>query len=598
MRAWHTHEKAIPAMHRPHRPDRRAFVIRLSALAALSSTGVALSACGGGDDDDTPAAPQYGYGVASGDPLADRVILWTHAQVPGSTADVPLVWEVARDAAFSQLVASGKTVASAATGHTAKADATGLAPGQAYYFRFRQDVQDQGAARLSPVGRTRTLPAAGAASLALAVLSCSNYPAGYFHVMAEVARSDAQYVLHLGDFIYEYAAGGYASADAPGMGRVVQPPTECLSLQDYRTRYAQYRTDPDSKVLAAALPLIAVWDDHEIANDTWDAGAEHHNPATEGAFIPRRDAALKAWHEWMPVRTPDLADLRKIYRSFDFGGLAALHMLETRVLAREKQVSFADLANPATAQAALATLSSPTRHLLGDVQLGWLQRQMAASSATWQVLGQQVLMARMTAPVSVLSALNATDTSPTAQAAGMKAITDYLTARQVAAQNPAALTEAQRALLDTTRNPKLGYNLDAWDGYPAEREKVLATAAQLRKRLIVLAGDTHNAWSSQLTLMNGTVVGQEFATSSVSSPGMEAYLAALPPAQTQQIFMGVVDDLRYAETASRGFLMMRFTPAEARGQWHYVSSVKTASYSTRSSAPLVADFTQRVPQAA
>ncbi len=581
-----------------HRPDRRAFVIRLSALAALSSTGVALSACGGGDDDDAQAAPQYSYGVASGDPLADRVILWTHAQVAGSTADVPLVWEVARDASFATLVASGKTVASASAGHTAKADATGLAPGQDYYFRFRQDVEDKGAARLSPVGRTRTLPATGAANLALAVLSCSNYPAGYFHVMAEVARSDAQYVLHLGDFIYEYAAGGYASADAPAMGRVVQPPTECLSLQDYRTRYAQYRGDPSSKVLAAALPLIAVWDDHEIANDAWDAGAENHNPATEGPFITRRDAALKAWHEWMPVRTPDMADLRKIYRSFDFGGLAALHMLETRVLAREEQISFADLSNPATAQSALAALSSPTRHLLGDVQLGWLQRQMATSSATWQVLGQQVLMARMTAPVSVLSALNATDTSPEAQAAGMKAITDYLTAKQVAAQNPAALTDAQRALLDPVRNPKLGYNLDAWDGYPAEREKVLGAAAQLGKRLIVLAGDTHNAWSSQLTLMDGTVVGQEFATSSVSSPGMEEYLAALPPAQTQQIFMGVVDDLRYAETASRGFLMMRFTAAEARGQWHYVSSVKTATYTMRSSAPLVADFTRRMPLAA
>ena len=581
-----------------HRPDRRAFVIRLSALAALSGAGVALSACGGSDDNDDTPAPKYAYGVASGDPLADRVILWTHAQLPGSDADVPLVWEVARDAAFTQRVASGKTVASAAAGHTAKADAAGLAPGQSYFYRFRHDVADESAARLSPVGRTRTLPAAGATDLALAVLSCSNYPAGHFHVMGEVARSDAQFALHLGDFIYEYGAGGYASADAPAMGRVVQPTTECLTLADYRTRYAQYRTDPDSKVLAAALPLIAVWDDHEIANDAWTAGAENHDPATEGAFTTRRDAAMKAWHEWMPVRTPDAADLRKIYRSFDFGGLAALHMLETRVIAREKQISLADLANPATAQAAAAALSSPTRQLLGTEQLAWLQRQMAGSGATWQVLGQQVLMARMTAPVSVLSALNAANTTPEAQAAGMKAITDYLTARQVAAQNPAALTEAQRALLDTRRNPKLGYNLDAWDGYPAEREKVLASAAQLGKRLIVLAGDTHNAWSSQLTLMDGTVVGQEFATSSVSSPGMEEYLSALPPAQTQQIFMGVVDDLRYAETASRGFLMMRFTPAEARGQWHFVSTVKSASYTSTRSAPLVANLTQRTPQAA
>jgi len=563
-----------------HRPDRRAFIIRLSSLAAVSGTGLALSACGGSDDE---PVPRFGYGVASGDPLADRVILWTHARFDGSADDVELVWEVARDAAFSQIVASGKTRASAASGQTAKADATGLAAGQSYYYRFRHDVDGNDPARLSPVGRTRTLPAAGASSLALAVLSCSNYPAGYFSAYAEVTRSDAQYAVHLGDFIYEYGPGGYASADAAGLSRVVAPAKECVTLEDYRARYAQYRSDPDSKVLAAAMPLIAIWDDHEIANDAWTDGAENHQPATEGAFAARRDAAMTAWHEWLPVRTPDAADLRKIYRSFDFGGLAALHMLETRVIAREQQITFGALQNPATAQAAMAAMASPTRQLLGAEQLGWLQRQMAQSTATWQVLGQQVLMARMTFPVSVLAALNPANTSPGAQAAGMKAIQDYLAAKQTAAQNPAALTDAQRALLDPRKNPKLGYNLDAWDGYPAAREQVLASAAQLKKKLVVLAGDTHNAWASQLTLMDGRVVGHEFGTTSISSPGMEEYLAALAPAQTQQIFMGVVDDLKYAETARRGFLLMRFTPTEASGQWHYVSTVKSRHYTTAKS---------------
>ena len=563
-----------------HRPDRRAFIIRLSSLAAASTTGMALSACGG--DDDAPV-PQYHYGVASGDPLADRVILWTHARFDDRADDVPLVWEVARDAAFGQIVASGKVTASAASGYTAKADASGLAPGQSYFYRFRHDEKGQDEARRSPVGRTRTLPATGASEVSMAVLSCSNYPAGYFHAYAEVARSAAQYAVHLGDFIYEYGPGGYASADAAAMGRVVAPANECITLADYRARYAQYRSDPDSKVLAAAMPLIAIWDDHEISNDAWTGGAENHTEGAEGAFTARRDVALKAWHEWLPVRTPDAADLRKIWRSFDFGGLAALHMLETRVVARERQITFGELQNPATAQAAMAALASPNRQLLGAEQLGWLQRQLAGSQATWQVLGQQVLMGRMSFPVSVLAAINPADTSPEAQAAGMKAIQDYLTAKATAAQNPAALTDAQRALLDPRLNPKLGYNLDAWDGYPAEREKVLGTAAQLRKKLVVLAGDTHNAWSSQLTLMDGTVVGQEFGTTSISSPGMEEYLAALAPAQTQQIFMGVVDDLRYADTARRGFLLMRFTPAEASGQWHYVSTVKQRQYATSAS---------------
>lgn len=570
-----------------HRPDRRAFIIRLSSLAAASGAGLALSACGGSDGDGGEAPiPRFDYGVASGDPLADRVILWTHARFDASDDEVPLRWEVAHDAAFSQIVASGSVTASAATGHTAKVDATGLVAGHEYYYRFRHDAEGQDEARRSPVGRTRTLPAAGATDLAMAVLSCSNYPAGYFHAYAEVTRSAAQYAVHLGDFIYEYGPDGYASADAPGMGRVVQPAKPCVTLQDYRQRYAQYRSDPDSKVLAAAMPLIAVWDDHEITNDTWRDGAENHDPATEGAFAARRAAAMQAWHEWLPVRTPDAQDLRKIYRSFDFGGLAALHMLETRVIARDLQIGFGELANPATAAAAQATLASPTRTLLGAEQLAWLQQQMATSTATWQVLGQQVLMGRMSFPVSVLAAMDPSDPSPEAQAAGMKAIQDYLTAKRVAAQNPAALTPEQQALLDPQRNPKLGYNLDAWDGYPAEREKVLASAAQLQKRLVVLAGDTHNAWSSELTLMDGTVVGQEFATPGVSSPGLEEYLSGLAPAQTQQIFMGVVDDLRYAETAHRGFLLMRFTPTAASGQWVYVSSVKQRDYSTTRSAPL------------
>lgn len=412
----------------------------------------------------------------------------------------------------------------------------------------------------------------------MAVMSCSNYPAGYFNAYAEVTRTDAQYAVHLGDFIYEYGASGYASADAVALGRVSEPANECLSLNDYRKRYAQYRSDPDSKVFHAAMPVIAVWDDHEIANDIYKDGAENHTEGTEGKLAERRAAAIQAWHEWMPVRTPDVKDLRKIYRSFDFGGLAALHMLETRLLARDKQIEFAELLNPATAATALATLSSPTRRLMGTEQLTWLQGQMAASKATWQVLGQQVLMGRMSFPVSVLAALNPSDTSPSALAAGQKAITDYLTAKGTAAQAPEALTETQKALLNPAINPKLGYNLDAWDGYPVEREVLLSTARQLGKKLVVLAGDTHNAWSSRLTLMDGTVVGQEFATPSVSSPGLEDYLPTLPPAQTKAIFLGIVDDLKYADTSRRGFLRMTFTPTEAKGTWHFVSTIKSRAY--------------------
>ena len=555
---------------------RREVIVGLAALPAALSGNTLLSGCGGGDE----PAPLFDYGVASGDPLADRVILWTHARYPGSDAPVPLTWEVATDATFAQIVASGSAEATAARGHTVKVDATGLRPGQSYHFRFRHG------ATVSPVGRTRTLPAAGAQQVRLAVFSCSNYPAGYFHAYAEAVRAGAEYAVHLGDYIYEYGADGYASADAQALGRVSRPAHECLTLDDYRQRYAQYRSDPDSKALHATMPLIAVWDDHELANDSHRNGAENHTEGREGRFADRRAAALQAWHEWMPVRTPNPAELRQIYRSFDFGGLLALHMLETRLLARDKPIEFADLLNPATAAQAQAALVSPQRTLLGAEQLQWLQRQMSASNATWQVLGQQVLMARMTFPVSVLRHLNPDNLTPEGLARAQQAIQEYGTAKTVAAQNPTALTDAQRALLDPTHNPRLGYNLDAWDGYPAERERVLATAAQLRKRLVVLAGDTHNAWASRLTLLDGTVVGHELATPAVSSPGLEEYLKALPPEQTRQIFLSVVDDLRYADTARRGLLLLTFTPQQVQANWLFVSTVKSRTYTVDASATL------------
>ena len=558
--------------------SRRHFVIQLAALTAAASAGVALTGCGGGDDELVP--PRFDYGVASGDPLADRVILWTHAQFAGLSDDVPLAWEVASDAAFTTLIASGSARATAAAGHTVKVDAAGLSAGKDYFFRFRWDQHS------SPVGKTRTLPAAGATSLALAVLTCSNYPAGYFHAYAEAAKSTAKYAVHLGDFIYEYAADGYASTDAAALGRVSQPATECIKLDDYRKRYAQYRSDPDSKAFHAAMPVIAVWDDHEVANDTFKNGAENHTEGAEGRFTERRAAAVQAWHEWLPVRAPDAKDLLKIYRSFDFGGLAAMHMLETRLIGRDKQITFTELLNPATAGTAMATLASPARSMMGATQLAWLQGQLAASKSTWQVLGQQVLMARMEFPVSVLSALNPDNTGADAVAAGQKAINDYLTAKATAAQAPGMLTDTQKALLNPAINPQLGYNLDAWDGYPVEREIVLSTAKQLGKKLVVLAGDTHNAWASQLTLLDGTVVGYEFATTSVSSPGFEEYLPTLTPDQSKAIFLGVVDDLKYADTHRRGFMLMQFTPTEARGTWHFVSTVKSRSYTVDSSASL------------
>ena len=540
---------------------RREFLIKLSSISAVLSTGAVLSACGGSET----TMVNYDYGVASGDPLSDRVILWTHAKYQNKADSVPLTWQVATEIEFTNIVASGVAQSSAETAYTCKVDATGLSANQSYFYRFVSDRH------VSPIGRTKTLPIGSVAQVKLAVLSCSNYPTGYFNVYSEVAKSDVDVAIHLGDYIYEYAATGYASENAAKLGRTSVPSTELLSLDDYRLRHAQYKSDADLKQFHASKPMIAVWDDHEIANDTYKDGAENHTAATEGSFAARKAAAIQAYHEWMPIRTG--SDKNKIYRSFNFGSLMSLHMLDTRLIGRDQQVEFADLLTPSKQAAAMATLTSTSRQLLGAEQLQWLTSQMATSTSTWQFLGQQVLMGRMEFPLTILQALNPSDTSPQAQAAGQQAISDYLTAKTKSAMGlPLSVTET--ALLN---QPKLGYNLDAWDGYPVAREILLSTVAQLRKKLVVLAGDTHNAWHSNLTLLNGQKVGEEFATSSVSSPGLETYLT-IPPANIKAIFEGVVNDLKWMDASRRGYLKMTITPAQVQGEWFFIDTILSKSY--------------------
>jgi alkaline phosphatase D len=396
----------------------------------------------------------------------------------------------------------------------------------------------------------------GVSQVRLAVLSCANFPAGYFNVYAEVAkRTDIDVALHLGDYIYEYGLLGYASQLAFAIDRESQPRYEILTLSDYRTRHAQYRGDEDLIAMHAKVPVIAVWDDHDLADNAWSGGAANHDPDSEGSFTARRAAAVQAYHEWLPNRLPDPAFPLKIYRSFDFGTLASLHMLDTRLIARDQQVSLADyLAGGAAA---------PSRQLLGTVQSDWLAGRMAASGATWQVLGQQVLMARMEIPLSVASSFT------------LETLGDFLLAQST----PESLrSDSQRALL---AQPRVPYNLDAWDGYPAARQTVLAAARTQGKNLISLAGDTHNAWASVLTDDAGQRVGVEFATASVSSPGFERLLPLISGPVLTDAFPRMIQDLRYAETTKRGYVVLTLTPGEARCDWNEVSTVLSRSYSAQ-----------------
>lgn len=556
---------ALPAESVDH---TRRHLVR-GALAAGALAGLPLAGCGGGGGDDGApgVAVVFSHGVASGDPLSDRVILWTRVLAQDATdgRDLPVTWEVASDAAFATLVASGGATARASSDFCVKVDAAGLQPGTRYWYRFKA----YGA--VSPPGRTKTLPVGDVARVKLAVFSCANYPTGYFNVYAEaVKRADAEeydVALHLGDYLYEYGPGQYASGNAQALGRVVEPQQELVALADYRRRHAQYRADADLQLLHARLPMIAVWDDHEIANDAWQGGAQNHQPATEGDFAARRAAAVQAWHEWLPVR--DGADPLTIHRGFDFGSLMALHMLDTRVIARDEQLDYADYLTASGLDSGRfqADMARADRTLLGATQGQWLQARMQASTATWQVLGQQVLMGRMDIPSPILFEANAPGTGVT--------VSQYAAIVAKAQNDPASLTPQEQAVLNA---PSLPYNLDAWDGYPVARETLLATARQLDKNLVVLAGDTHNAWANDLLDGAGRQVGVEFATSSVTSPGFEDYLPNENPQQLAAALTQLIGPLVYADTSRRGYMVVTATATECRCDWIFVSTILSREY--------------------
>ena len=324
----------------------------------------------------------------------------------------------------------------------------------------------------SVIGRTKTLPRGDVNSVRLAVFSCANYPTshgGYFNVYGHAAAaSDIDAVVHLGDYIYEYGkAPDSENGNPQGSGRDLPEYSdkEILTLDDYRRRYALYRTDPQLQALHAAHPFITVWDDHEVANDAYVGGAQNHNEG-EGSFDVRKKAALRAYYEWMPVRPVKENDSERVYRSFSFGNLVELLMLDTRLAGREKQLSYKDYSDPDTGfdgQRFGEDIGSPDRTLLGRDQLDWLRGKLAGSTATWQVLGQQVLMGRMNVPAEIIPHLG--DRTP--EVAGL---IDKLTeVKERLLRDDPSVTQDERNRINTV----LPYNLDAWDGYPAEREAVL-----------------------------------------------------------------------------------------------------------------------------
>ncbi len=536
--------------------SRRDF-IKVVSSGAVATT---LTACGS-DDKNTVTAASFEHGVASGDPTQTQVIIWTRVTTEASYVDVS--WQVSATEDFSSIEQSGTFTTDTSRDFTVKVDVQNLNPNTQYYYRFMVGEAS------SIVGITQTLPEGSVDKASMAVVSCANYPAGYFNVYKEILeqhqKASFDVVLHLGDYIYEYGAGGYASEDAAALGREPSKGTECITLDDYRKRYAQYRQDEDLQALHAALPMIAIWDDHELANDAWKEGAEnHHN--SEGSFNDRRAAAAAAWTEWLPVRENTFSNML-IYRQFAFGDLINLMMLDTRLVGRDQPLDYFSLDAP-TMEAIgglVAQSRSTERELLGTEQLAWLMNAFN-QEAKWNVLGQQVLMSRMELPSSVMLAMFQLFTA-----------TDEQKMDALLAVNNAIASYLADPSSDTV---KLPYNLDAWDGYYVERERVYEIAKASSGNFVCLAGDTHNAWTSELKDVSNNPVGVEFATSSVSSPGLEEYLALEPVAiaQMEYTLPNLISELQWTDIKQRGFMRVTFTPEKAESTWYMLSTIKDRNY--------------------
>ncbi|MGK5533007.1 alkaline phosphatase D family protein [Streptomyces sp. URMC 129] len=537
-----THDAPAAAHRSPVAPSRRALVTAAAATAAV----LPLAAPGRAGAVEGPA---FHHGVASGDPLPDGVVLWTRVTpvpeaVPGSGAgpDLEVGWEVAEDAAFRTVVASGRTTATAASDHTVKADVRGLRPDTVYHFRFTA------AGVRSPAGRTRTAPAPGTAvaNLRLGVVSCSNYEAGYFTAYRHLAaRDDLHAVLHLGDYIYEYGTGQYPADPV----RVQQPAHEILTLADYRVRHGHYRTDPDLRALHAAHPVIAIWDDHETANDAWRDGAENHTPGTEGDWAARRTAAVRAYFEWMPVRP---AVEGTTYRRLRFGDLADLHLLDLRSF-RDERAAAEDG----------GAVDSPDRTLTGRAQLDWLTSGLSASDTRWHLIGNSVMIS----PVA-FGSVPAHLLGPLAECLGIP-------------------------------SGGLALNTDQWDGYTADRDRLLHHLRDHHiTNTVFLTGDIHMHWATDVPLNAATYplsppVATEFVVTSVTSDNLDDILGV--PANTVSPLAATAiraanRHVHWLDMDAHGYAVLDVT--EQRAQMDYftlshradphATSTLTRSYETRS----------------
>jgi alkaline phosphatase D len=485
-------------------------------------------------------AKGFTHNVASGEPGPDSMLLWTR-YVPASGDDiVRLDAEVALDPDFAKVVSGGSVRTGAYRDWTAKITVDGLKPGTVYWYRF---VAPDGSR--SPVGRTKTLPADDAARFGLAVFSCSNMPVGWFNAYGHAAkRSDVDLWMHVGDYFYEYGNASYKDKIIPG--RAVEPDHEILAIADYRLRYACYRADADLQRLHQMAPMVAFWDDHESANDSWEGGAQNHQPKTEGDWNPRRAAAMQVYREWMPVSDEP-------WKSYPIGTLATLYRTESRLLARTKQADIAAAYRAADPDAALKAFrdgvwQDPSATMLGSTQESWLAHSLKAGarSTAWQLVGMGTILGRTVMPADAVDWLR-------------RDASDQVVSR----------------FKNDIRGARIGLPMwmDRWDGYPAARSRLLKSAQEADADLVMLSGDSHNAWAYSL-VEGGKAAGVEFAGQSVTSGGLEGGFGA----DAKLVARGLVaanPELQWADTSQRGYMMIDITPQRVTGEWLFMRTIQS-----------------------
>lgn len=533
----------------------KSLIINRRKILKAIPTGAAIAVAGTTDNiakAQSIIPVRFNHGVASGDPLQKKVIIWTRVTPKNKNYDGDIIvnWQISENDDFSNIANQGSFITNQQRDFTVKEDVTGLAPGKNYYYRF--SVGDT----YSAIGETKTLNANGKRPIKLAVASCSNYPWGYFNGYRAIAESgpyDA--VIHLGDYIYEYEVGTYQSPNAEKMGRLVDPPHEIKSLSDYRRRYALYRADEDLQEVHRKYPFICTWDDHEFANNTYATGAQNHNEG-EGEWAPRRRQATKAYMEWMPVRVTD-GDLLTV-RSFEFGDLVTLAMLDTRIVGRERPLEYGlDIEMDSEGNPDYAgfhkRLETEERSLLGEMQEKWLDKTLKMSAqrnVPWQILGQQIIMSYLTEPpLDDVFSKSEIESFPAGEQLSMKIAKEY------------------------------GgfYNPDAWDGYQPARRRVFDMFEKYDGNPIVLTGDTHCAWAMSLTdKMGGKHYGAEFAVQGITSPGRGDRLPKVK--QVEQAYYDHLDHMALANIKGRGYMTLSISAEETITNWYVVSTIESKEF--------------------